>query len=393
MVARVDSLHSSPTTAVNPNVTGSIDNVGKAGKLSPSAVVAITVGILAILGLMVALSAVICLNRTLWRRLKRGYMVQSQFDSMSPSADSTEGGFHVASDSKGSREPTTQATQTREVVPIRPVSRMRPISTVSNVSSSASTLVAEDGSNVGAGRRGLRFKRRSRQDQGTAGSRATERPPQLPPLPPQLPHIRPIGHLMPIESMPDLLEHPIAPDVDLEINIPVISPSVSTPSLASRRPISPVSPSLVAGHAESAPEASTSNVQMASTPSSAVTVPEHPGMLESGRPDNRDTRARAGDLPMLVIPPAAASTSSFGRDRIYPAGNSIGSASIDLSARPAGHCIGTASIDLSAGSSPIPSMTPKSSYGSLSLARKKRRDMRTSEALFRTRLPMDLNYA
>jgi hypothetical protein len=103
-------------------------------------------------------------NRTLWNRLQRGYMVQSQFDSMSPSFDS---GYHVATSSKSSRTGSdflAQASQQElghsrsmsEMPMIRPPA-LRPLSLVSNLSSSASTLVAEDGSNAGA-HRPHRFK-------------------------------------------------------------------------------------------------------------------------------------------------------------------------------------------------------------------------------------------
>lgn len=104
------------------------------------------------------------LNKTLWIRLQRGYMVQSQFDSQSPSSPNNDIeecglGFHIASDTKPPREfllhVQSPSTEMREASTVRPLPEIRPPSILSNVSSSASTLVAEDGSNT-ARSRGLR---------------------------------------------------------------------------------------------------------------------------------------------------------------------------------------------------------------------------------------------
>lgn len=98
-------------------------------------------------------------NRTLWNRLQRGYMVQSQFDSNPPSLDS---GYYVATSNKSSRtgseflaqSPQLELGHSREMseTPMLRPPALRPLSLLSNLSSSASTLVAEDGSNAGVRR-------------------------------------------------------------------------------------------------------------------------------------------------------------------------------------------------------------------------------------------------
>ncbi|GLB40834.1 hypothetical protein LshimejAT787_0900490 [Lyophyllum shimeji] len=187
-----------------------------------------------------------------------------------------------------------------------PLRRRRP-----NVSSSASTLVAEDGSNASTSRRGSRSKRRSRQDRGSAIGKPNEVPPPVPPLPPQLPHIRPVGHLIPSESVSDLLELPTTTAVQMNDSV---APPVSATSLANgQRASSPSEPS--AG----IPEAPGSNENTA-TAGPSPTLDKSRTSEVIGTTEAillHDSSGEAGAVTQvptpLVVPPPAASTSSSGR--------------------------------------------------------------------------------
>ncbi|RDB16554.1 hypothetical protein Hypma_002768 [Hypsizygus marmoreus] len=232
LIHRVEAFPGSQTSTPGPTATdfGNDGTTGRSGLPTP-VIVGITVGVVVIVALTISLCFLVRLNKTLWARLQRGYMVQSQFDSPSlPSSepeDSVGLGFHVASDSKTPQDflthvPTPSVASTSAATVAQPSPAMRSPSMYSSVSS-ASTLVAEDGSAVSRGtRRMSRFKSRRGNGKGAKFATTNPSPPPMPSLPPRLPGMLPPGYLMTIESVSDLLD----PSVMIE------SPQRSTPNVS-----------------------------------------------------------------------------------------------------------------------------------------------------------------
>jgi len=116
--------------------------------LHPGAIAGLAAGIFVIISLLFSLWLLSRRNNTLWTRLQRGYMVQSQFDvSALNSVDSLGSGYSPAVAMHKSYERNAPVTNDGGVTEAR-----RPFRAPSQLSS-ASTLVAEDGSNVGYPRR------------------------------------------------------------------------------------------------------------------------------------------------------------------------------------------------------------------------------------------------
>ncbi|KAG6844284.1 hypothetical protein H0H87_008190 [Tephrocybe sp. NHM501043] len=97
---------------------------------------------------------------------------------------------------------------------------------MSSVGSTASTLVAEDGSVASGGRR-FRFKRRSRRSETATTVTQQPAPIRSNPAQHQVPS-SPVRQMATIQSVPDLLDlRSVISEVNSDINIPVISPSLS----------------------------------------------------------------------------------------------------------------------------------------------------------------------
>ncbi|KAG6908194.1 hypothetical protein DXG01_005783 [Tephrocybe rancida] len=316
LIHNVDGSSSSSPAGVGPDTTSgggnnSGGNSSSKASLTPAAIAGIAGGIITIAGLLVALCVLVRVNKTLLARLKRGYRVQSQFTSTLSSASQhsagltsttgnftgstadTETGYHVASDTKSSpREFMTALTvanrDSRELL----VSPARPLSIGSNMSSvpsTASTLVAEDGSTASSGRRRFRFK------------------------------------MATIPSVPDLLDlRSIISDANSDVNIPVMSPSHSSSPTASVSYNSHLASSDAHGfwdqfiQPETANASPTPDIFVAPSParvSSPTYEFEWIGPRPRGTPVLR-TREGTPEIQLPQVPPPVASRTSFGRDSV-----------------------------------------------------------------------------
>ncbi|KAG6819254.1 hypothetical protein H0H93_013728, partial [Arthromyces matolae] len=285
-VHRLDGSSSSSTaTVIEPaDATNSVVSGDGGGKVSltSGAIAGIVGGVLTLVGLAVGLCFLLRVNKSFLQRFRRGHRVQSQLTSFtldSPSnlesdaftsttlefsrsaftastTPDSEGFYRVASDIKtlSPREMTSNLStrDSRELLLMTPAPAARPLSILSNQSSAgstASTLVAEDGSMISGRWRRFRprFKGSNAPTQpATSNSALPQRSPPLviPPAPtipaPLPPAMHPDHRMSTIPSMPDLLDlhSSILSEANSDINVPIISPSSSPTMLSVSAPAS-----------------------------------------------------------------------------------------------------------------------------------------------------------